>query len=793
MSHQLRCINCGLNVFRMQRHLVESDDVRLLLRQWTSLSEIPNDSVVCHYCWLLIEQTSNPTTSRDVPTQSIVHRNLCIGCGHSLNRVRSHALSNSSEREDAIRRVIEQQIAPVQLRSTDRICHPCWQRSYRSVQRNLNTPSSSSINEPSTSSDISTPLHVESESSQSIVEEHTPSLPSVSPGPPSTLPVPQVPMNVIELQEFGRAPDTQAHCFFPNCRRLERLSVPISIRRRLFSEYNYYVPENCRICSHHLRSNDWAELMLSENVIHTFTAQHIYDFTDLLKHQTSIDFEDVQNMDDYLVHYWFGMSKEDFRNILLETPRLANMHRGSTALAAFLMKLRNGDSGDRISSLFQVPRSTLEGLMARARELLHQDFVPRHLGIGHITRDEIAQRNLLIPNGLFGGTEREGERRPIIIVDGTYIYCNKSANYSYQKKTYSLHKYRNLVKPFLFVCCDGYIIEILGPYPAVTSDADIINNEFGNPESTLRQYFQEGDVFILDRGFRDAVPLLQNCNYSVHMPSTLQDDENQLSTLEANKTRAVTICRWVVEVINGIFKQRFKIFRHEFNNRASPHVMIDFSIAAALINRFRPPLTDRFDAAQILEIIHQKMFQTNTLSEFIIQNNYNRRRAQFLNINVDNSNVSEFPQLEFHDLILIACGTYQLRQARSYYGEHIRFNGRYKIEVCREASINNLREQLSLSQSSWLLRAKIQSRHISRKAYFVYVLIDNSLNGREAISQYYCNCKVGKRTVGCCSHTMTILWYLGWARHQNNIEPPAQFLDDLLIDFDNVIDDDDNE
>ncbi|KAF9408387.1 hypothetical protein HW555_011924, partial [Spodoptera exigua] len=330
---------------------------------------------------------------------------------------------------------------------------------------------------------------------------------------------------------------------------------------------------------------------------------------------TSIVFEDVQNMDDYLVHYWFGMSKEDFRNILLETPRLANMHRGSTALAAFLMKLRNGDSGDRISLSFQVPRN------------------------------EIAQRHLLIPNGLFGGTEREGERRPIIIVYGTYIYCNKSANYSYQKKTYSLHKYRNLVKPFLFVCFDGYIIEILGPYPAVTSDADIINNEFGNPESTLRQYFQEGDVFILDRGFRDAVPLLQNCNYSVHMPSTLQDDENQLSTLEANKTRAVTICRWVVDVINGIFKQRFKIFRHEFNNRASPHVMIDFSIAAALINRFRPPLTDRFDAAQILEIIHQKMFQTNTLSEFIIQNNYNRRRAQFLNINVDNSNVSEFSQL----------------------------------------------------------------------------------------------------------------------------------------------------
>lgn len=260
------------------------------------------------------------------------------------------------------------------------------------------------------------------------------------------------------------------------------------------------------------------------------------------------------------------------------------------------------------------------------------------------------------------------------------------------------------------------------------------------------------------------------------------------STLAANKTRAVTICRWVIEAVNGIFKEQFKLFRQEFFNRASAHLMIDFSIAAALINKFYTRYTDRTDASQIVEVIHQKMFLNNTLADFVNNNNYNRRRAHFISINVDSNNVTDFPRLSYEDLILIACGTYQLKQARSYYGEHIRFDGSYTVEVCREAHLSNLREELSLSENTWLLRRKIQSRHVSRKIYYVYILINPNDNGREAILQYCCNCIVGRRTVGCCAHIMTIIWYLGWARYQSNIEPPAQFLDNLLIKYDNVND-----
>ena len=127
-------------------------------------------------------------------------------------------------------------------------------------------------------------------------------------------------------------------------------------------------------------------------------------------------------------------------------------------------------------------------LLQAAREALLRAFVPSYLGISHISREQLINRNLTIPEGLFGNRE---ERVPIVICDGTYIYLQKSSNYLFQKKTYSLHKYRNLVKPFLIVAPDGYIIDVFGPYPATESDADIMKALFQNENSELNNFFKE--------------------------------------------------------------------------------------------------------------------------------------------------------------------------------------------------------------------------------------------------------------------------------------------------------------
>lgn len=102
-------------------------------------------------------------------------------------------------------------------------------------------------------------------------------------------------------------------------------------------------------------------------------------------------------------------------------------------LGAYLIKLRTGDSDQRISTLLNIPRTTLMRLMGQARQIINRVLVPNNLGINHITRAQISERNLIIPNGLFGGENRQ----PIIISDGTYVYkrpqiiCTKKIHIHY--------------------------------------------------------------------------------------------------------------------------------------------------------------------------------------------------------------------------------------------------------------------------------------------------------------------------------------------------------------------------
>lgn len=79
-----------------------------------------------------------------------------------------------------------------------------------------------------------------------------------------------------------------------------------------------------------------------------------------------------------------------------------------------------------------------------------------------------------------------------------------------------------------------------------------------------------------------------------------------------------------------------------------------------------------------------------------------------------------------------------------------------------------------------VITSENSQRYISTKMYFVYILVDSSQVGRQAIVEFW-NCIVGRRTIGCCTHVMTIIWYLSYARYQNNVNPPAQFLDTILI------------
>lgn len=137
-----------------------------------------------------------------------------------------------------------------------------------------------------------------------------------------------------------------------------------------------------------------------------------------------LDFENIENMDKEEIHIRLGFNREQFSEIFRQTPSLTGSN-SKTTLAIYLMKLRSGESNERLATLFQMSRRrrTLERHLKRARDCLFAEFVPRHLGFDHMDRRMVAERNLYVPNALYGNPKSELEdRKAIVIMDGTYTF-----------------------------------------------------------------------------------------------------------------------------------------------------------------------------------------------------------------------------------------------------------------------------------------------------------------------------------------------------------------------------------
>lgn len=596
----------------------------------------------------------------------------------------------------------------------------------------------------------------------------------------------EVEQNVRELQvpDYTRAPNTPGHCIFNTCQNTTRHRIPETIKIHIFCEYKLYIPDGARVCGQHLESNSWEELPQFCNVTHNFNAQQFSDVCDMLRMALNrgprLDFNTRGALSNEDMHFWTGRNCEQFDSILQQTPSLSERCKEPrTALGIYLTKLRTGDSDERLATLFNMSRRKLERLLTIVRECLINEYVILHLGVDHMNRNDVLEKNLTIPRGLFGNEENN---KAIVICDGTYIYINKSSNFLFQRLSYSLHKFQNLLKPFLLVCSNGYIIDVLGPYAATKTDANIMSDIMNDGENPLHCFLQPNDVFILDRGFRDSLEAIEACGYESYVPPSKDRWETQLTTEQGNEARSVTICRWVVEVVNGRFKRDFKLLRHKYFNKTLPKMFIDFKIAAAMLNNFHIPIDDNIHAEAFLNIIRERIDSPNLLYDYVERKSLNSRRADFQRI--ESQEIQNFPLLTEEQIILLSLGTYQLKLARSYCNEHLS-NGLYILEIYRESALQDLIEY-GINEDTWLLRGRIQSRHVRSKTYYCYVLVKNNVNENETnihniLCNYYCTCLTGRRTVGTCAHIVSIVWYLGYARHEG-FTAPAAFLNDIIID-----------
>ena len=83
------------------------------------------------------------------------------------------------------------------------------------------------------------------------------------------------------------------------------------------------------------------------------------------------------------------------------------------------------------------------------------------------------------------------------------MYCQKSENNKIQRLLYSGQKKRHLIKPFVVCASNGYIIDVYCPFAATANDASILLFLMNN--SSLKNMALPNNLFIVDRGFRDAL------------------------------------------------------------------------------------------------------------------------------------------------------------------------------------------------------------------------------------------------------------------------------------------------
>lgn len=118
-------------------------------------------------------------------------------------------------------------------------------------------------------------------------------------------------------------------------------------------------------------------------------------------------------------------------------------------------------------------------------------------------------------------------------------------------ETYSGHKHRNLIKPMMAVFTDCYNSEVFGPYPESMNDASILNELL---RKDTWNAFEAGDVFLVDRSFRNSIAKISEKGFIAKMPEFADSPTALLTTEQANRSRFVTKSCYIVEVINRRLK-----------------------------------------------------------------------------------------------------------------------------------------------------------------------------------------------------------------------------------------------
>lgn len=545
--------------------------------------------------------------------------------------------------------------------------------------------------------------------------------------------------------------------------------IPEETRIQSYIKTQIYIPSGNRCCRIHLINNRiYAEDLVFLKAYSNTTRLTVSELSKIMGtlsircDSTLHDKVGEYSISEKQLKVFTGLNWEQLNELKDMLTSLRNSHSRSViqALVVFLLKLRSGNSNATIASILQLQNEhDVSDYSASVMKSFENDVLPIRFGINAVSRDELIQNHTTeMAKQLYNAHDKL-----FLICDGTYARHQKSTNNEYQRKSFSGQKKVPLCKPFTICTTDGFVVDMLGPFFANQNDAQILESILEDPES-LSKVLNEGDIFILDRGFRDIKDKLEEKNFRVLMPA-LKGKRKQLTTEESNDSRFVTKLRWAVESVHGIIKQKYSLLDHKIDNKLIPKIGSYFRIVCFLNNTFGKRLQS--DVGTFNDIFQRMQNQKNvkfTLADEVEEKGWLRRKLPFGSIT--SNDLTDFPELTENDLKILFTGSYQLAQAVSYLAEMLDKDGNLKIEFVKD--------------DTTVLKFKVPSRHISRQTYRCFIKYEPNNIGISGVREYICECANGRRTVGCCSHIAAVIYYLSNARYLSRVFKPAEILTDIF-------------
>lgn len=200
--------------------------------------------------------------------------------------------------------------------------------------------------------------------------------------------------------------------------------------------------------------------------------------------------------------------------------------------------------------------------------------------------------------------------------------------------------------------------------------------------------------------------------------------------------------RWIVESANGRLKNKFKFFDDTIAASYFPKLPGFLKVAVSILNAFSPPLFTETDwNEELVELVSARLEAENVVQTVVEEQSLQRKSAKWLK--EDEDSVLEFPQLSIEELKLITLGPYQIKIGSLYNSQHAPSGSGYEFFLHKDMTD--------------LIRVKLQSRFSKRRHHKVWIKFTPWGRGPEAVVGWYCLCKNGARTLGCCGHVAAVI------------------------------------